>query len=440
MRTDENGLAVPPRSEEAEHSVLGALLTDNGVWDRVADVLVAADFYHAANAAIFDTIGRLVSACKPADVVTVFEAGGHELKYLNELAQSVPSARNARGYAEIVRQHARRRQVIGIAQRLVGDAYATGPDAVPTDDLVDAVCNELVALLAGQARNEPAALDKILIPWIDDLSDRAEGNSDAISTGLADLDRVLAGGVRRTEVMVIGARPSMGKSALSLGMARAMARQHVVVTLSLEDSRAMLASRHVAAVGRINLAHLRRPEHAPGGMWSSAADAIEQLSTLSLYVDDTASMTLREVRTKAQQVRRLAGRLDVVMLDYLQLMEGNGETRAAELTAIARGVKRLAKEMNVAVVLMSQLSREADKVSGPPRLDHLAESGGIEQAADIIGLLWREARSKPKPTNKHDAQIEIAKNKNGPTDTVRLWFDGATQRFEDAAGAEASDV
>jgi replicative DNA helicase len=442
---DQQPLRVPPQSAESEQAVLAAVLLDNEAWERVSDVLTGEDFYRYEHREIFGAIAALIAACRPADVITVFEqlkrqgvaekVGG--LGYINELAASVPSSKSARRYAEVVRECALRRRVIAVADALTSEAFS--PGARSTDDVIDAACNELVSLMTRTTKAEPVPLHELLVPWIDDLTERAQGKTDAISTGLTDLDRVLAGGVRRGEVMVIGARPSMGKSAASLGLARRMAIEHTVLTLSLEDSRSMLVSRHVAAVGRVNLADLRRPEYAKDSMWSSASDALEQLRMLKLYVDDTASMTLADVRTKAQQVRRRAAGLDVVVLDYLQLMEGDGKTRAEELTAVARGVKRMAKEMNVAVILLSQLSREADKMAGPPRLDHLAESGGIEQAADIIGLLWREARSKPKPDNKHDAQIEIAKNKNGPTDTVRLWFDGATQRFEDYHGGVGDD-
>lgn len=201
----------------------------------------------------------------------------------------------------------------------------------------------------------------------------------------------------------------------------------------------MLVSRQVAAAGRINLADIRRPDKAPPSLWQGVSEAMDRLMHLKLWIDDSPALHLQDVRTKAQQVKRKAGALGVVMVDYIQLMEGDGETRAQELTNVARGMKRLAKEMHCAVVVMCQLNRKADESSAPPRLDHLAESGGIEQAADIIGLLWREARRNPKPENKHLAQVEFVKNKNGPTNTVRLYFDGSTQRFEDLLEGDGRD-
>lgn len=152
---------------------------------------------------------------------------------------------------------------------------------------------------------------------------------------------------------------------------------------------------------------------------------------LAVHIDDEPALSVASVRRKVAQVQRKAGSLDLVVVDYLQLMQGEGDTRAQVLGLIASGLKAAAKEFGVVVVLLSQLSREAEKTEGPPRLEHLKESGGIEEAADIVGLLWREARRKPKPDNKHRAQLELAKHKNGATDTVKLWFDGATQRFED---------
>lgn len=198
----------------------------------------------------------------------------------------------------------------------------------------------------------------------------------------------------------------------------------------------MLVSRHVAAAGRINLADIRNPEKAPEAMWGAVAQAADELKDLPLFVDDDACLALADVRRKALQVKqRSGGKLSLVIVDYLQLMEDQGENRAGVLAGISRGLKRLAKELGVPVVLLSQLSREADKLPGPPRLDHLRESGAIEEAADVVGLLWREGRRNPKPDNKHTAQLELAKHKNGATDTVHLWFDGATQRFADLAEA-----
>lgn len=428
---------VPPHSVEAEQSVLGAVLLDNEVLETVGALLAPDDFYCADHRAIYHTARGLIAGGQVADVITVHDAGGHPFKQLNELVMSVPGVRGVRRWAELVHQHAMRRQLIRVGMGLAEAAMLQSEDAAPTAELVADACEALLRLQEGAEHNEPRRVGDLLPAWLDDLQERALGKSDAVSTGLASVDRIVSGGFRPGELVVLAARPSMGKSALALGIARHVARAgRPVVVLTMEDSQQMLVSRQVAAAGRCNLADLRRPDRARDGMWDAVARAADELAGLPLYVDDQPVLGLIDVRTKALQVKRRAGALGMVMVDYLQLMEGEGETRAHELTRIVRGMKRVAKELRVPLVLLCQLSRKADETKSPPRMDHLAESGGIEQAADVIGLLWRRYRVDPRPEYKHDAQIEFVKNKNDPTDTARLWFDGATQRFEEAADGE----
>jgi replicative DNA helicase len=432
---------VPPHSVEAEQSVLGAVLLDNLAFNAIGDKLQAADFYLGEHRAIWRACAELILAHKPADIITVFlhlqSAGQDEaaggLVYLNRLAESVPSARNAARYADIVRQRALCRKLVRLAHELDDAArQAAGPGG-DVAALIDRTALQLLDLQQGAPDEAPVLIGELLPRWLDELSDRAEGKTDAIPLGYRDLDRKMAGGARRGELVVVGARPSMGKSAFVLRVARTVAQLGPVLKLTMEDSASMLVSRHVAAAGRVNLADIRSPQHAPDTIWQGVEDGTSQLAPLKLYVDDRPALELADVRRKALQVKGREGDLLLIVADYLQLMEGDGESRAQELTKIARGLKRLAKELNCVVLVLSQLSREADKTDNPPRLDHLAESGGIEQAADVIGLLWREARRKPKPGNEHSAQIELVKNKNGATCTVPLEFFGATQRFEDAA-------
>ena len=433
---EQAGARVPPHSAEAEQAVLGALLMDNGAFDSVGDVLAPEDFYFADYRAIYATARGLILAGKPADVITVHDAGGHEFAALNELVMSVPSVQGARRWAEVVRVHSIRRQVVRVCMATAEAAMVQTEQAAPTVELISKACEEMLGLQDGAAKREPRLLSDLMPGWIDALNARAAGESDAVSTGLAGIDDIVSGGFRPGELVVLAARPSMGKSALALGIARHVAATRPVAVLTMEDSEQMLISRQVAAAGRWNLADLRRPDKARDGMWAAVAEAADKLGKLRLYVDDTPALGLVDVRTKALQVKRRAGQLGMVMVDYLQLMEGEGETRAHELTKIVRGMKKLAKELRCPVVLLCQLSRKADETKAPPRMDHLAESGGIEQAADVIGLLWRRFRVDPRPECKHDAQIEFVKNKNDPTDTARLWFDGATQRFEDATDGQ----
>jgi replicative DNA helicase len=430
--------AVPPHSLEAEQSVLGALLLDNRAFERVGDLLLADDFYQAEHRIIYRAVCDLLMTNKPADIVTVFErlqAGGQAadaggMVYLNDLAQSVPSAGNARGYADIVKHRARLRGVIALGQQLASDAREIGGDALQLDKLLDRAGLDLLALQNGATNDDPVLVADLLVPWMDALQDRAEGKTDAIPFGMRAIDDPLSGGPRRGELVVLGARPSTGKSALMLNWLLSAAARGPVLACSLEDSDMMLLSRAVATTGRVNLADIRRPDRAPASLWGGVAESVDSIRLLRLYVDDRAGLGLRDIRRKGMQVRRRAGDLQVLAVDYLQLMDGDGETRSAELGAIARGLKRLAKDLNCVVLLLSQLSREADKTNSPPRLDHLAESGVIEQAADNIGLMWRRARLDAK-AEKGAVQIEWAKVKNGATCTRNMWFDGATQHISD---------
>jgi replicative DNA helicase len=424
-------LRQPPHSADAEQGTLGAVLMDNAAWDSVGDVLEPADFYDAQHAAIFGTIGRLVMSSKPADVLTVHEAGGHDLVYLNALAQSVPSARNARAYALVVREHAVRRHVFHVAQQLGDDALAA---ALPAADVVDAAVSQLLALIQGAKSDEPTDLPELLARFVDELNASAQGKTDAISTGLADLDRLTAGGGRPGELWVVGARPSMGKTAFVLSLSRHVGRTDNVLVLTMEDSSMSAATRYVASAGDVNLADLRNPRGAPDTMWAGVAQGVDSLQGLRISIDDQPALSMAAVRRKVQQVTHRHGPLKLLVVDYLQMMDGEGENRNRELGAIAYGLQALAKKTGCWVVLLSQLSREADKRSGPPQMGDLRDSGDIEAAARCICMLYREHMRKPTEANKFWAQLHVCKQSNGPTDTLNLHFDGARQRFGNWAG------
>lgn len=430
---------APPHSPEAEQSLLGGVLVDNRAWEAVRTKVRASDFYSRDHADVWTALAHLLADGRPADVVTVFQrlqqmqrdeaVGG--LVYLNQLAQCVPSAANAPAYAAIVAQCAQRRRLMQLGRDVVLlAAKADGEGGLA--ELLAWMQQEVTAIVQGQVDSLPRQMSELLLGWMDDLQARSEGRIDAIATGLRGVDRALGGGMRRGELIVLGARPSMGKSALTLGWVRAVAQAGLpVLVCSLEDSSNMVISRHVASVGRAPLEQVRLPQHAPDSLWDAVAQAVEVLGKLPVWLDDRPGLSLADVASKVAYIRARAGDCAFVVVDYLQLMEDQGESRSNELANIVRGLKNLAKRSNCAVLLLSQLSREADKTNAPPRLDHLAESGAIEQAADIIGLLFREARRKETPENKHKAQVEFAKNKNASTCTVQLFFDGKTQRFED---------
>lgn len=427
-------LRVPPHSTEAEQGVIGCVLQGNEQFDVVSAVLGAEQFYQPDYRAMWGTIERLIRGGKPADVLTVYDAGGHSLKELNALAQCVSSPRNARAYARIVADRWRERKVITVCDELASSAFQGGRD---TTELIDKAISQLLALQQGALVSEPRLIAELLPGVIDQINERAEGITDAVPTGLHDVDKLTSGGMRAGELWVIGARPSMGKSAVSLTMSRNISANHAVLILTLEDSANSVVLRHIAAAGHVNLSHLRSPNKSSNTTWSGLANGVDALSLLRLYIDDQGSLALADVRRKIQQVMRRDAGLRVVVVDYLQLMaeEERDGNRNIALGRIANGLKAAAKEFGITIVLLSQLNREADKRNGVPQMADLRDSGDIEGAADVIGLLHREFRRKPEPHLKHWAQLHVAKHKSGPTDTISLWFDGETQRFADWDGS-----
>lgn len=419
---------MPPHSSQAEQAVLGALLLDNRAFDDVADLLHAEAFYHADHRAIFSTITRLVTSNKPADVVTVFEAGGHDLAYLGDLSQAAVSASRARAYADVVVLRWRERELMRVSAELLEDARHGAEDHDQLGDRIAKAVTDLMGLAVGAQQREPKAVADLALAFVDHVSDVNDGKEDTVETGFADLDRLTANGIRPGELWVFGARPSMGKTAFTSAIARNTARKLGTLFCSQEDSYNALIGRHVAALGRVNLADLRNPRKAPESMWGGLTEGVHELVALNLWMDDQAGLTLADVRRKVQQVKRKT-QLGVAVVDYLQLMVGQGDNRNIELGKIANGLKALAKEEQVGLILLSQMNREVDKRSGPPQMSDLRDSGDIEGAADLIGLLHREFMRNPTEANKHHAELHVVKHKNGATGVVNLYFDGAFQRF-----------
>jgi replicative DNA helicase len=447
-----------PYSLEAEQSVLGSLLIDNTAWDRAADLLQARDFHLLEHRLIWTGLERLVTAGKPADVITVHDvlhaAGKAEdargLDYLNALAQAVPGSSAVRRYAEIVRAAALRRNLLREAARLVDAVLERSDKTRDPLEVAGEQAERLLALTTGAAGGtEPQGVDTVLVRFMDQLNASCEGGNAAVPTGLAAIDDATGGGGRAGELWVMGARPSMGKSAASQSIWVGVGQGgHWALFLSQEDSDTMLVARAVANRGRVNLADLRNPQRArdPDRMWAGVTEAVDDLAKRNLLLDDQGGLTLADVRRKIQQAKRGAarrgGELVLVIVDYLQLMDGAGDNRNQQLGAIANGLKALAKEQGVWIVLLSQLSRKADERSGVPQLSDLRDSGDIEGAADVVLLLHREAHRNQGlgPEWAHYAQVHIAKQKNGPTCTVPLHFDGAHQRFSDWEGVQPNKV
>lgn len=438
-------LRVPPHSEEAEQSLLGALLIDNGALDRLPP-LTEADFYTWEGRSIFAAMAELIAAGRPADVITVNDqlrkrlgdqADAIGLDYLNALATSVPSSSNAPAYAHIVADVATRRRVIALLGEIQSQAYAAqardGAEA-----LIDKAVTELMALQEGRRRDEPADLGALAATFIDELQARADGHTDAFSTGLRDLDRLTSEGGRRGELWVIGARPSMGKTAFSLSLSRAVGVGHQVLMLTQEDSLGMLTARHVAAAGRVNLAHIRNPRTAPNSMWQGVTDGVTELVPLRIAMDDQAGLSLADVRRKVQQVKRRHGDCALVVVDYLQLMEGQGgrdERRHDVVSDISRGLKNLAKELGAPVCALSQLNRKVEeRPNKRPVMSDLRESGAIEQDADVIAFLYREDYYNPETAAPGVSEFILGKNRHGPVGTAYLTHDLPCSRFRHYEG------
>lgn len=438
MKRDQ--FTVPPFSAEAEDSVLGALLLDNESLHRLPK-LTGEAFYASFNADVFRAIQALAGAGKPFDVVTVYEqlkeAGktpssgpGDELSRLNALAQYVPSPANLRGYAAIVLDKAQARQLMQAGAEISELAVQPGTPA----ERIDAAQMLLAKLATVKARGEPKHINQSLDEYLALLTDLSEGKNPAIRTGIGGLDKILNGGLRRGGMMVIGARPKHGKTALALAMARNMARDNTVLFLSQEMSVMELMHRHTAAMGSIDLGRIMSADASDDGMWHGVTEAAHRLGELNLIHDEQCALNLLDIRRKAMSVRRQHG-LDVLFVDFLQLMQGAGEeNRNRELDVIVNGIKALAMDLQIAVVVMSQMSRKADESYGRPTMTHLRDSGAIEAAADQIALLFNDHAhplSKKNPDFKGFSELEIVAHRNGPQGLVPLQFIGELQQFGD---------
>lgn len=427
-----------PHSAEAEASVLGALLIDNESIHRIAGIKAEA-FYTPAYADVYRAIQTLAASGKAFDVITVYEQlqqmeCPQELSDIHALAQYVPSASNLRRYAEIVTNKYQSRSLLRVASEIMDIAVAPGTGA----EQVDAAQMLLAKLATVKSKREPQHINQSLADYLALLQDLSEGKNPAISTGIGGLDRILNGGLRRGEMMVIGARPKHGKTALALALARNMARDYSVLFISQEMPVMQLMHRHTAAMGSVDLGRILRADASDSGMWTRVGEAAEKLGRLNLVHDDQSAQSLLDIRRKAMQVKRQHG-LDVLFVDFLQLMQGAGEdNRNRELDVISNGLKALAMDLQIGVVVLSQMSRKADESYHHPTMTYLRDSGAIEAAADQIALLFTD-HAHPMSTKSENfagfSQLEIVAHRNGGTGVVPLSFRGAYQQIDDWEGA-----
>ncbi|MDR2336162.1 MAG: replicative DNA helicase [Burkholderiaceae bacterium] len=441
-------LRIPPHSVEAESSVLGGLLLDNMAWDRVGDLLVEGDFYRNEHRLIYSAIASLINGSKPADVITVFEhlqglgksdeIGG--LLYLNTLAQYVPSASNIRRYAEIVRERSILRKLVTASDEISTNAF--NPMGKAVKSILEEAEQKIFAIGEEGSKMKQGfqSLDALVINLLDQVQEMADNPMDVtgVPTGFADLDRMTSG-LQAGDLVVLAARPSMGKTSFAVNIAEHVALNEglPVAIFSMEMGAAQLAVRIVGSIGRVNQGNLRTGK-LNDEEWPRLTEAIERLRTVSLHIDETPGLTPIELRANARRLARQCGKLGLIVVDYLQLMSGSGsaaaDNRATELGEISRGLKMLAKELQCPVIALSQLNRSVEqRTDKRPMMSDLRESGAIEQDADIIMFIYRDDYYNKDSKEPNIAEVIIGKQRNGPTGTVKLFFQKNQTRFENLA-------
>jgi replicative DNA helicase len=424
-RDEAQVLRLPPHSAEAEQSVLGGLLADNRGFDRIGSLLTEADFYRHEHRSIFTAIAVLIAANKPADVLTVFDAMGDKaaefggLTYLNQLAQSVPSAANVRRYAEIVRERSLLRQVLA----KISDAGEIIHGEGNAGDKIDRIAALFSGLESKHGAREPQSMETLMLRVIDRVNEAADGKVQAWRTGLPGLDDRMLGGFKAGQLVILAARPSVGKTSVAMQFMRRVAQDgYPSLVLSQEMTAEDLGLRALSSVARVDLGRLQTGK-ANAIEWDRIPEGVEELRGLPMWVDDEPALTLRAIASKARKVRGLR----VLAVDYLQLCDGDGDTRTAQVGSISRGLKSLAKQMGICIVALSQLNRIVEtRPSKRPILSDLRDSGELEQDADTILFLWplAEETDGTRPTG-----LEIAKNRQGRTGALVLEFFGATQHW-----------
>ncbi len=444
-RFDNTSQAVPglslPFSSEAEQSVLGAVLLDSSCLDRVTEILPRSEFfYQVSNRMIYEAMLMLFTAGKPVDFVTVLETlkenpdfeEGEGRVYLMQLAQFVPSIGNVESYARIVRDRYDVRQLMVTARGILDDSASNAADAAT---LLDAAEQRIFDIRRGKNMQGLQKLNEVIVDTFAQLDRLSSDDRDlyrGIPTGIGELDSTITG-LNRSDLIILAARPGMGKTSFALNIARnvAVKQKKRVVFFSLEMGREQLASRLLSTEAMVGGVKLRTGE-LDDAEWSRLVEAGDILGKAEIYLDDNPSISVAEMKSK---VRRLKN-VDLIVIDYLQLMGSSAENRVQEISNITRNLKIMAKELNVPVITLSQLARASEKrTEHRPVLSDLRDSGSIEQDADIVLFLYREDyysnenTAPSEDTNRNSAECIIAKNRHGETRTVPLHWQGEFMRF-----------
>ena len=435
-----NSAPVPPQAIDAEQSVLGSLMLDNSAWDRIADVVSEKDFYRGDHRKIFRAIAQLVDCSMPADALTVADALGDDLKavggnqYLGSLALNTISSANIRRYAEIVKDRSIRRQLITVCSEAVSALYAQNPEP----GLLERV-QERLFLIANQGERKGTRPFKSILSEVVESIDRRHqsdgGEITGLPTGFLDLDKMTAG-FQPGDLICIGARPSMGKTALAMNIVEyvSLGCQRSAAVFSLEMSDSQLVQRMLGSVAHINQ-HALRTGRLNDDDWARLVEKNASMAGARIVIEETLDLQPATLRAKARRIKRENPDLALIVVDYLQLMEAGSDKRVDQVAEITRGLKRIAKELNVPVVALSQLNRSLEqRTNKRPSLADLRESGAIEQDADLVLFIYREEVYDPDTPNPGVAEVIIGKQRNGPTGTIHLTFLAQYARFENFAG------
>jgi len=443
-RSEPGAARLPPFSVEAEQSVLGALLLDNNAWDRIADRLSVADFYRTEHRLIFECINQLVNRQQPIDVLTLsetlkntaqLEAAGDE-PYLFELAKNTPSAANIVSYANIVREKAILRRLITASAEISESALSSNGTEINT--IMNNAEQKIYEITQSKSNSTaPRGAQDLLSSTMEriDKMSNSKSNLTGLSSGFKELDRITAG-LQDADLVIIAARPSMGKTVLGMNIAQHVALKtdnKPVLIFSMEMPAESIVMRMISDLSGVSQNKVKTGD-LNNEDWSRVTGAVAQLSEAKLFIDESPALSPTEVRSRSRRFAREYGGISLIVLDYLQLMEisGRTENRTTEVSKISRSLKALAKELNCPVIALSQLNRSLEaRTDKRPIMSDLRESGAIEQDADLILFIYRDEVYNEDSLEKGVAEIIIGKHRNGEIGKIRLNFHGQYMRFND---------
>jgi len=431
-------MRIPPHSIEAEQSVLGSMIMDHDAVIVASEILIASDFYRPDHGQIFAAIMELYTTGNPIDLITIQDklvqkgvleqVGG--LAYLADLASSVPTSAHIKQYAKIVQEKSTLRRLIKVSSDITAKSF-DGDE--PLDNIMNFAEKSIFDVLQNKKTEDFTGIDEIVLTSIEKIEEahKSKGGITGVETGFIDLDQRTAG-LQPSDLILVAARPSMGKTAFSLNIIQTagIKNKKSVAVFSLEMSKDQLVSRMLCAEAMID------SQKARTGMlekddWDRIAQSIPNITNSRIYIDDTPGINVMDMRAKCRRLKMEKG-LDLIMIDYLQLMSGvgDGSSRQQEISDISRSLKALAREMNAPVIALSQLSRACEqRQDHRPMLSDLRESGAIEQDADVVMFLYRDEYYHPDTEKKNVGEVIIAKQRNGPTGTVELVWLGQYTKF-----------